>query len=119
VPQLELALHLLQGRALALEGGLSLLEGGLLLLEPALRLLMSALLLAKLLLHRSERSGLHRQVSPQPLGLLGHLLGLDLPRPCPLEGGMVLLKLGLRRGEGRLLLRRCGLRLSQGRACLL
>jgi hypothetical protein len=79
----------------------------LLLLEPALRLLTRALLLAELLLRRSERSGLLRQVSPQLLSQLGLLLGLDLLQPCPLVGGAVLLKLGLRHGEGHLLLRRC------------
>jgi hypothetical protein len=102
-----------------LEGGMSLLEGGLLLLEPVLHLLTCAILLAELLLHHSERNGLLCQVSPQLLSLFGLLLGLDLPGPCPLEGGEVLLKLGLHRGEGRLLLRRCGLRLSQGGARLL
>jgi hypothetical protein len=75
--------------------------------------------LAKLLLHRSERGDLLLQVSPQPLGLLGLLLGLSLPGPCPLEGGAVLLKLGLRRGEGGLLLRHCVLHLGQGGTRLL
>jgi hypothetical protein len=98
---------------------MSLLEGGLLLLEPVLHLLTCAILLAELLLHHSERNGLLCQVSPQLLSLFGLLLGLDLPGPCPLEGGEVLLKLGLHRGEGRLLLCRCGLRLSQGGARLL
>jgi hypothetical protein len=58
-------------------------------------------------------------ISPQLLDLLGLLLGLDLQGLCPLKGGAVLLKLGLRRGEGRLLLCRCGLRLSQGDMLLL
>jgi hypothetical protein len=87
---LELALRLLLGRALALEGGLCLLEGGLLLLEPTLHLLPRALLLAELLPHRSKRSDHLRQVSPQLLGLLGFLLGLGLPRPCPFKVGAVL-----------------------------
>jgi hypothetical protein len=60
-----------------------------------------------------------RQVSPQPLGLLGLLLSLGLPRPCPLEGGAVLLELSLCCDERRLLLRHCSLHLSQGRARLL
>jgi hypothetical protein len=47
-----------------LGGSLDLLEGGLLLLELALYLLTRALLLAKLLLHRSERGDLIRQVNP-------------------------------------------------------
>jgi hypothetical protein len=116
---LELALHLLLGRALTLEGGLSLLEGRLLLLQLVLCLLMNAPLLAKLLLHRSERGDLLFQVSSQPLSLLGLLLGLGLSGPCPLDGGAVLLKLGLHRGEGHLLLRHRGLHLGQGGARLL
>jgi hypothetical protein len=94
-----------------LEGSLSLLEARLLLLKPSLRLLTRAPLLAKLLLHRSERGGLLLQISTQPLGLFGLLLGLGLPGPCPLEGDMVLLKLGLSSGDGLLLCHR-GLHLS-------
>jgi hypothetical protein len=71
---LELALHLLSSRALALEGGLSLLESGLLLLKPSLRLLTHAPLLAELLLHHSERGGFLLQASTQPLGFLGFCL---------------------------------------------
>jgi hypothetical protein len=81
--------------------------------------LTRAPLLATLLLHRSKRGDLLLQVSTQPLSLLGLLLGLSLPGLCPLEGGAVLLKLGLRRGEGGLLLLHCGLHLSQGGARLL
>jgi hypothetical protein len=114
-----LALRFLPGRALALEGSLGLLEDGLLLLEPSLRLLARALLLEELVPHRSKRGDLIRQISPQPLDLLGFLLGLGLPGPCSLEGGAILLELSLRRGEGRLSLCRCGLRLSQGCTCLL
>jgi hypothetical protein len=115
---LELALRFLPGEVLALEGSLGLLEGGLLLMEPSLHLLACTLLLAELLSHRSKRGDLIRQVSPQPLGLLGFLLGLCLPRPRPLQGGVVLLELSLHHGEGRLPLRRCGLHLSQGRTRL-
>jgi hypothetical protein len=59
-----------------LEGDLNFLEGGLLLLESALCLLTRAPLLAKLLLHRSERVGLLSQISTQPHSLLGLLLDL-------------------------------------------
>jgi hypothetical protein len=111
---LELDLRFLPDRALALKGSLGLLEGGLLLLGPSLRLLARALLLAELLPHRSKRGDLIRQVSSQPLGLLGFLLVLGLPRLRPLEGGAILLELSLRRGEGRLPLRRYVLHLSQG-----
>jgi hypothetical protein len=116
---LELALRLLPGRALALEGSLGLLEGGLLLLEMSLHLLMCTLLLAELLPHRSKRRNLVRKVSPQPFDLLGFLLDLGLPRPCPLEGGEVLLELSLHHGKGRLPLCHCILQLSQGRTHLL
>jgi hypothetical protein len=61
---LELALRLLPGRELALEGSLGLIEGGLLLLEMSLRLLMYTFLLAELLPHCSKRRDLVRQVSP-------------------------------------------------------
>ena len=98
-------MRFLPSRALALEGGLSLREGGPLLLELALCLLTRAPLLAKLILHRGERRDLLLQISAQLLGLLGLLLGLSLPGPRPLEGGAVLLELGLRRDEGSLFLR--------------
>jgi hypothetical protein len=65
-------------------------------------LLARAPLLLELLLHRGKRGVIVRQVGPQLLSLFGLLLGLPLPRLCPLEGGMVLLELGLRRGERRL-----------------
>jgi hypothetical protein len=88
-------------------------------LEPALSLLTRTPLLTKLLLHRSERSGFLLQVSSQPLSLLGLLLGLSLPGLCPLEGGVILLKLGLRRGKGCLLLYNHGLHLGQSGVRLL
>jgi hypothetical protein len=61
---MELALRLLQSRALALEGGP-------LLLELSFRLLGHAPLLAELLLHCGERRGLLLQGSTQLLSLLG------------------------------------------------
>ena len=102
---LELALRFLPSRALALEGGLSLREDGPLLLELALYLLTRAPLLAELILHRGERRDLLLQISAQLFGLLGLLLGLSLPGSRPLEGGAVLLELGLRLDEGSLFLR--------------
>jgi hypothetical protein len=51
----------------------------------------------ELLLHRGERRDLLLQVSTQFLDLLGPLLCLSLLGPYPLEGGAVLLELGLRR----------------------
>jgi hypothetical protein len=99
---LELALRFLPGRALVLEGSLGLLEDGLLLLELSLRLLACALLLAELLPHRNKQGDLIRQISPQPLSLLGFLLSLGLLGPSSLEGGAILLELSLYRGEGRL-----------------
>jgi hypothetical protein len=89
---LELALCLLPSRALALEGCPSVLKGGQLLLGLSFSMLACASLLAKLLLHLA-------QVSAQLFGLLGLLLRLSLPGPCPLEGGAVLLELGIRWNE--------------------
>jgi hypothetical protein len=103
---LKMALRFLSGRAFTLEGDLSLLEGGPLLLKLSLRLLARALLLTELLPHHGKRGGLVCQIGPQPLGLLGILLSLALPRSRPLEGGAVLLELGLRRSEHSLPLHR-------------
>jgi hypothetical protein len=113
---LKLALRLFSGQMLVLEGCLSLLEGGPLLLEPGLCRLARALLLPELFLHRGKRGDPARQVGSQLLSLLGPLLGLALPRPCPLEGGAVLLQLSPCRGERRLLLSRRSLGRGQGLA---
>jgi hypothetical protein len=51
------------------------------------------LLLLKPLLRRGEGGGLVRQAGPQQLSLLSLLLGLALPRLCPIEGSAVLLEL--------------------------
>jgi hypothetical protein len=79
---------------LTLEGSLSFSKGGPLLLEPGFFLLACALLLLELPLRRGERGNPVRQVGPQLLDLLGFLLNLALPRPCPLEDCAVLLELG-------------------------
>jgi hypothetical protein len=110
---LKMALALPLGPRFALKGGLGLLEGGPLLLELSLHLMACALLLTELLPHRGKRSDLVRQIGPQPLGLLGLLLSLALPRLCPLEASAVLLELSLHRGERRLPLRRYSLHRSQ------
>jgi hypothetical protein len=60
---------------------------------------MRGSLLTELLLRRGERGSLARQGRPQPLDLLGLLLGLTLPGPRPLEGRAVLLELGASRGD--------------------
>jgi hypothetical protein len=124
-----------------LEGGLRPLERGALLLEPTqrllprqalppehspgfgessplslelgFRLLTRGSLLTELLLRRGERGSLARQGRPQPLGLLGLLLGLTLPGPHPLEGRAVLLELGASRGDLGLPHRRDGVRPRQ------
>jgi hypothetical protein len=86
--------RLLPRQALPLEHDPSLSESSLLLLELGLRLLASGPFLTELLLRCGERLGLARQGSPQPVRLLGLLLGLALPGPRSLEGRVVLLELG-------------------------
>jgi hypothetical protein len=98
-------LCLLPSRALTLDGGSNVLEGSPLLLELSFRLLARAPLLVELLVHYSERRGLHLHGNAQLLGLLGLLLRLSLSGLCPLEGGTVLLQLSLRLSQGRLPLR--------------
>jgi hypothetical protein len=89
----------LSRQAFPLERSPGLSEGSLLLLKLGLRLLARGLLLTELLLHRGKCGGLVRQGRPQPLGLLGLLLGQTLPGPCTLEGRAVLLELGTSRGH--------------------
>jgi hypothetical protein len=91
---LELTQRLLPRQALPLERGPSLGESSLLLLELGLRLMASGPFLTELLLRRGECGGLARQRRPQPLRLLGLLLGLALPGPRPLKGCAVLLERG-------------------------
>jgi hypothetical protein len=76
--------HLLPRQAFLLKCSPGLGEGSPLLLKLGLCLLARGLLLTELLLRRGERGGLVRQGCPQPLGLLGPLLGLTLPGPRPL-----------------------------------
>jgi hypothetical protein len=52
-----------------------------------------------MLLLRGERGGLALQGRPQPLRLLGLLLGLALSDPRPLEGRVVLFELGASSGD--------------------
>jgi hypothetical protein len=80
---MELALHLLPRRALALDGGSSILKGGPVLLEMSFHLRACTPLLAELLLHLNERRHLLLQGSAQLLGLLSLLLCLSLPRLRP------------------------------------
>jgi hypothetical protein len=87
-------MRLLPRRALALDGGPSVLKSGPLLLELSFHLHACTPLPMELILH------LLLQSSTQLLSLLGLLLCLSLPRPRPLEGGAVLLELGLRLGQG-------------------
>jgi hypothetical protein len=56
------------------------------LLELGLRLLASGPFLTELLLRCGERGGLAHQGRPQPLRILGLLLVLALPGPCPPRG---------------------------------
>jgi hypothetical protein len=83
------------------------------------RLLTHTPLLAKLLLHRGERRDLLLQVNTQLFGLIGLLLYMSLLGLCPLEGGAVLLELGLCCSKSGLSLCQRGLRLGQGFTCLL
>jgi hypothetical protein len=98
---------------LSLKHSTGLDEGNPLLLELRLRLLTRGLFLTMLLLRRGEHSGLVRQASLQPLGLLGFLLGQTLPSPRSLEGRAILLELGTNRGHLSLPLRRHGARPRQ------
>jgi hypothetical protein len=96
---LEPTQRLLLRQAFPLERSPILGEGSPLLLKLGLRLLVCGLLLTELLLRRGERGSLVRQGRPQPLGLLGLLLGLTLPGSRPLEGRVVLLELGTSGGD--------------------
>jgi hypothetical protein len=110
---LEPTQHLLPRQAFLLERGPGLGEGSPLLLKLSFRLLARSLLLTELLLRRDECGSLVRQGRPQPLGLLGLLLGLTLRSPHPLEGRAVLLELGTSRGDLGLPRRRDGARPRQ------
>jgi hypothetical protein len=96
---LEPTQRLLPRQALPLERSPGFGESSLLSLELGFRLLTRSSLLTELLLRRGERGSLACQGCPQPLGLLGLLLGLTLPGPHPLEGRTVLLELGASRGD--------------------
>jgi hypothetical protein len=105
---LEPTQRLLSRQAFPLECSLGLGKGSPLLMKQGLRLLARGLLL-----RRGKRGGLVCQGGPQPLGLIGLLLGLTLPGPRPLEGRTVLLKLGTSRGHLGHPLRRHGARPRQ------
>jgi hypothetical protein len=110
---LEPTQRLLSRQAFPLERSSILGEGSPLLLKLGLRLLARGSLLTELLLLRGERGSLVHQGRPQPLGLLGLLLGLTLPGPRALEGRAVLLELGTSRGDLGLPRRRYGARPRQ------
>jgi hypothetical protein len=93
VPILQRHLCRLASSALPLQGRPSVDEGGLLLLEPSLSSLTGSALLQELLLRNGERRDLGVEGGLQVDGLLDPLLerarpllGLALPRLCPLEG---------------------------------
>jgi hypothetical protein len=92
---LELTQRLLPHQALPLERGPSLGESSLLLLELGLLLLARGPFLTELLRRCGERLSLARQGRPQPLHLLGLLLGLALPGPRPLQGRAVPLEMAV------------------------
>jgi hypothetical protein len=106
---LESALGLFPRQEFTLESGPSLSEGGSLLLKLSARLLARILLPLEPLLRQGKGGVLVRQAGPQQLGLLSLLLGLALPGPRPLEGGIVLLELSSGGSQLPLEFRRCNL----------